>query len=282
MADLQGKVVATFEARRSLEMAGLIARNGGVPYTAPALREVPLDNAGEVQAFVQGVIAAPPDIFICLTGVGTRALFERAEDRLPDLLEALSRCTVVARGPKPVAVLRQNKVRIDLVPPEPNTSHELMDMLRPLGLRGKTAAIQHYGEPNEFLRNALWAEGAFLREVSLYRWEMPEDQGPLLGFLSDVQEGRIDVVAATSKSQVRNLFGLAEHFDQGEALKAALGRLVIAAVGPVTAEEWRAFGVHVDVEPEHPHMGHLVLAIGEYLSASRVPTPLRDSSLRSE
>lgn len=267
MADLQGKVVATFEARRSQEMAGLIARNGGVPYTAPALREVPLDNAGEVEAFVERVIARPPDIFICLTGVGTRALLERSGERQPELLRALDRCTVVARGPKPVAVLRQKNVRIDLVPPEPNTSHELLEMLRPLGLRGKTVAIQHYGEPNVFLCDALVSEGVELLEVSLYRWEMPEDEGPLRRFLSDVQEGRIDVVAATSKSQVRNLFGLAEHFEQGEALRSALGRLVIAAVGPVTAEEWRAFGVKVDVEPEHPHMGHLVLAIGEYLSA---------------
>ncbi len=271
MADLQGKVIATFEARRAKEMADLIARHGGVPYAAPALREVPLENAAEVQTFIERVIATPPDIYICLTGVGTRALLERAASfgRQQALLEAWARTIVVARGPKPVAVLRQHNVRIDLVPPEPNTSRELQEMLRPLRLRGKRVAIQHYGETNEFLRSALKDEGAEIWEVSLYRWEMPEDQGPLRRFLSDVQEGRIDVVAATSKSQVRNLFALAEHFDQGESLRAALGRLVVAAVGPVTAEEWRAFGVQVDVEPEHPHMGHLVVAIGEHLAARR-------------
>lgn len=274
MADLKGKIIATFEARRSQEMANLIQRHGGVPYIAPALREVPLDNDAEVAEFVGRVIATPPDIFICLTGVGTRSLFERAAGQglLDPLLGALARTALVARGPKPIAVLRQYGVRVDLVPPEPNTSHEIMEMLRPLRLLGKTVAVQHYGEPNEYLRQALTEEGAQLWEVSLYRWAMPEDQEPLRRFLSDVQTGTIDVVSATSRSQVHNLFALAEHFDQADALRDALNdRLIVAAVGPVTAGEWRAFGVTVDVEPEHPHMGHLVLAIAEYLS--RGPHP---------
>ena len=267
MGDLQGKVIATFEARRSEEMAGLIRRHGGVPYTAPALREVPLNNTGEVDAFVSRVIDTPPDIFTCLTGVGTRALLERTGERLPQFLQAMSKSTVVARGPKPVAVLRQHSVRIDLVPPEPNTSHELLEQLRPKGLWGKTVALQHYGEPNEFLRDALRAEGAEVWEVSLYRWALPEDQEPLVRFLSDVQGGAIHAVAATSKSQVRNLFALAEHFGQAEALRGALNAgVTVAAVGPVTASEWEAHEVRVDVVPEHPHMGHLVVALAEYFS----------------
>ena len=211
MADLQGKVIATFEARRAEEMASLIRRQGGVPYPAPALREVPLENQGEVAAFVERVIATPPDLFICLTGVGTRALLERAQylGRLGPLLQAMARSTVVARGPKPVAVLRQHKVRIDLIPPEPNTSHELLEQVQPLGLHGKTVALQHYGEPNEFLRDALRDAGAELWEVSLYRWALPGDQEPLRRFLTDVQQGRVEVVAATSKSQVRNQIGRA-------------------------------------------------------------------------
>ncbi len=271
MPDLQGKTIATFESRRAQEMASLIERHGGVPYTAPALREVPLDNEAEVAAFVDGVIADPPDLFVCLTGVGTRALIERAaaQGKQELLLAALGQSKVVARGPKPVAVLKQHNVRVDLVPPEPNPSHELLDMVRPLGLQGKRIAIQHYGEPNEFLRSEFQAAGAQLTEVSLYRWELPENQAPLERFLTDVRTGSIDVVAATSKSQIRNLFGLAEHFDHAEGLREALtGPIVVAAVGPVTAEEWRAHNIAVDIVPEHPHMGHLIIAIEEYLSRS--------------
>lgn len=248
-------------------MASLIARHGGVAYSAPALKEAPLSNGGEVAAFIEQAIAGPVDIIIFLTGVGARALLEAAsrQDRLEELLTSLGRMTVVARGPKPVAVLRGYKVRIDLVPPEPNTSQELLKLLLPLGLKGKTIAVQHYGQTNVFLRDALLEAGARVLEVSLYRWELPDDQGPLLRFLEDVQRGSIHVVAGTSQAQVQNLFSLARSFGWEEALCKALNSSVaVAAVGPVCARAWQEYGVKVDIVPEHPKMGHLVLAIADY------------------
>lgn len=255
------------EARRASEMASLITRHGGVPYSAPALKEVPLENQTEVADFIDRLITGPVDIVIFLTGVGTRALLEAAStlSRLDEALDALQHMTVVARGPKPVAVLKQYKVRIDLVPPEPNTSQELLEMLKPLGLEGKTVAMQHYGQLNVFLRDALLRLGAKVLEVSLYRWDLPDDREPLVRFLHDVQKGSIHVVAGTSQIQVHNLFRLAQHFGQEETLREALNRSVaIAAVGPVCASAWREWGVKVDIIPEHPMMGHLVLAIANY------------------
>lgn len=268
MPALDGIVVATLEARRKAEMASLITRQGGTPYSVPALREIALDNQDDIRAFLDRLTAEPVAIFICLTGVGTRALLEAAKEmgKLDDVLSTLAGLTVVARGPKPVAVLREYGIRIDIVPPEPNTSHELLALLQPLGLRGKLVAMQHYGEPNVFLREALLAEGPELLEVSLYRWSMPDDPGPLAGFLTDVQDGRINIVAATSQSQVRNLFAVAEEHGKADALRDTLNRsVIVAAVGPVCAQGWQDYGVTVDVVPEHPHMGHLVLAIADYV-----------------
>ena len=267
MAPLDGRVIAVLEARRANDMASLISRHGGVFYSAPAMKEAPLDNQGDVAAFIEQLVKEPVSVVIFLTGVGARALLEAASSlgRLEAVLTALKGMTVVARGPKPVALLKQYQVRIDLVPPEPNTSHELLEMLRPLGLAGKTVAMQHYGRPNMFLRNALWAEGASVLEVFLYRWELPDDRAPLIKFISDVKGGTIDVVAGTSQMQIHNLFKLAQHFDQEGALRKALNDAVaVAAVGPVCAQAWHDWGIKVDIVPEHPKMGHLVLAIAEY------------------
>ena len=266
-APLAGKVIATLESRRAQELSSLISRHGGTPYSAPALREVTLDNREDVRAFIERLIVGDVSMIIFLTGVGARTLLDMAATigRHEALLQALNSMTVVARGPKPVAVLKQHAVHIDLVPPEPNTSQELLALLRPLDLRGKVVAIQHYGEPNVFLRDALLDLGAELLEVSLYRWELPEDQGPLSQFLEDVQRGSIDVVAATSQAQVRNLFTLAEHFGQEKALRDVLnGAVVVAAVGPVAARAWQERGVTTQIVPEHPKMGHLILAIAEH------------------
>ncbi len=266
MAVLDGKVLAVLEARRATEMASLIARHGGTVYAAPALKEVPLDNQPQVSEFLGRLIDGPLDYMIFLTGVGTRALLAAAAQagRLPAVLLALAGTAVVARGPKPAAVLREYSVRIDLAPPEPNTSRELLALL-PDSLLGNTVALQHYGEPNVALRRELQRRGATVLEVSLYGWALPDDQAPLERFIRDSQEGAIDAVAATSQAQVHNLFRLANHFGQGEALREVLNRSVaVAAVGPVCAKAWEDWGVRVDIQPEHPKMGHLVLAVGQY------------------
>ncbi len=276
MSNLEGKTIAVLEARRAGEMAGLITRHGGVPYSAPALKEVPLDNNSDVASFIQQLTESKVALAIFLTGVGARALLEAADDlgRLDQVLSALEHMTVVARGPKPVAVLRQYKIRVDMVPPEPNTSEELLEMLRPLDLEGKTVAMQHYGQPNVFLRKALQELGINVLEVSLYKWELPDDKGPLMRFLDDVQKGKIDVVAATSQMQVHNIFRLARRFKQENVLRYVLNDAVaVAAVGPVCARAWEEWGVTVDIIPEHPKMGHLVLAIGEYLQLQERPGP---------
>ncbi|MBI4497390.1 MAG: uroporphyrinogen-III synthase [Chloroflexi bacterium] len=270
MASLYGKTIAILEARRSQELASLIERHGGVPYVAPTLREALLENEAEVAGFIDRVIQGPVDLAIFLTGVGTQRLLDRAEalGRKEALLAALARPLVAARGPKPVAVLKRHNVRIDLVPPEPNTSDDLLALLRAYDWHGKTVALQHYGRPNEALRDALQALGAQVLEVSLYRWDLPADQGPVVAFVEALLAGQIAVVALTSASQVHNLVAIAEGAGLGDDLLRALrAGPLLASVGPVCSRALEAYDLPVHVTPEHPKMGHLVLAVAAALEA---------------
>ncbi|MBI2911618.1 MAG: uroporphyrinogen-III synthase [Chloroflexi bacterium] len=268
MSDLQGRTVAILEARRSEELAGLIERHGGRAYRAPAMREVPLANTEDVSAFLERLASGSLAAMIFLTGVGCRALLEAAAERaiLTEVLAALEHTQVAARGPKPLAVLRQYGVRVDLVPPEPNTTRELLEGLAAWPLAGQTVGVQLYGAPNSELRSGLEALGAHVEEIALYRWDFAADAGPVLRLLAELRSGGIDVLAVTSQNQVRNLFALAEACGQEEALREALnGPVLVAAVGPVCRGAFVDRGVKVDIEPEHPKMGHLVLAIGAHL-----------------
>src|SRR5882672_11281924 len=70
MANLQRKVVAFLEGRRTAEMADLIARHNGVPLAAPCLREVHSPDAPELQQSLQRMLDAPHlDVAVFLTGV---------------------------------------------------------------------------------------------------------------------------------------------------------------------------------------------------------------------
>ena len=66
---------------------------------------------------------------------------------------------------------------------------------------------------------------------------------------------------------MNNLFAIAEEHEQADALREALNQpgVLVAAVGPVSAEAIQSHGVKVDLQPEHPKMGHLVLALAAAL-----------------
>lgn len=271
---LSGKVVAFLEARMGSEMAGLIQRHGGTPYPAPALQEIYLKDSPDVRQLVQDICNRKVEVVVLLTGVGTGALVGAAAsmDLEQEFLRSLDTLTVIARSPKPARVLRRHKIHIDVMPPEPYTSADLIEAIRGIDLVGKELAVQAYGAPNGFLTRSLRERGAEVREVSLYSWGLPEDTAPVAGMVEDLARGKIDAVIFTSQPQVDNLLTIAAQTDKEESLRESLARpsVAIASIGPVCSRRLRERGINVDVEPEHVHMGNLVIALAEYFESGRM------------
>ena len=267
---LEGKTIAYVEARMLSEMGGLIERNGGVPYPAPVLQEIHLGETAEVKTLVDDICSGTVQVMVFQTGVGTKALFDSAasQGREAEMLDALATTTVIARSPKPAAVLRRNKVHIDHMPPEPFTSTDLLVEIDGLELSGKDVAIQAYGGPNSQLTQALEKRGATVREVSLYTWGLPEDITPVLALIDALENGQIDAIAFTSQIQIGNLLSIAENAGKEASLRSllAVGPGVVASVGPVCTKRMLEAGFRVDVEPDHPHMGNLILALAQRLN----------------
>src|SRR4030081_3329955 len=104
-----GKQVLSLESRRAAEMAQLIRKQQGEPFVAPSMREAPLDRNDEAFHFAEKLFAGEFDMVVLLTGVGTRLLGQILATRYPEgrFAQALRGVAVVARGPKPLAVLRE-------------------------------------------------------------------------------------------------------------------------------------------------------------------------------
>ena len=271
MTGLEGRTIAFLEARRSVEVEHLVRMQGGTSLVAPVLREVPVADDRPLRAWLEVLAEGRFAIVVFLTGVGCRALLDRAEafgmtDRVRRGLDA---ARVVARGPKPVKVLREHDVRIDFVPPEPNTSDELLAEFAGWSLAGQHLGLQVYGGTTPFLerlRTGLNELGAQVEEAAPYTWEGPADASPARALIEACVNREVDALAIFSSSQIHNLFAVAEEIDRAEALQAALNapELLVASIGPVASQAIEAHGVHVDLQPEHPKMGHLVMALGEY------------------
>lgn len=268
MTSLRGKTIAVTEARRAAELASLITKLGGVPYSAPAVREVPRQDRGPALHVLERICRREVAAIIFLTGVGTRAFFGLAAEtgKRDALLAALQGMVVAARGPKPIAVLREAGVRIDLVPEEP-TSEGLLAALAGHDLHGKVVAVQLYGDANPGLVEGLRARGATVLEIPLYEWALPEDQEPLIRLIRDLLGGRIDVLAFTSSPQITHLLAVAERLALRDRLLGALRDTVtVAVVGPVCEAALTEHGIVPRIQSDKPTMGALVHAIAHYLA----------------
>ncbi len=262
----QGLRVAAFESRMAQEMSSLITRHGGEPLVAPSMREVPLENNTEALEAGERLIAGQFDLLILLTGVGTRALVEvlRTRHGLDTITSALGRITRVARGPKPVAALRELGLTPDITVPEPNTWRDLLQALddkKPVS--GLRVAVQEYGVSNDELLDGLGDRGAQVTRVPVYRWALPEDVAPLRRVIDAIVQGRVPVVLVTNAAQIDHVMEVADKDGKADAVRAALKNAVIASIGPVASERIREHGLQVDLEPSHPKMGILVKEAGE-------------------
>ena len=263
-ASFNGLRVLSLESRRAREIGVLIANFGGVPIVAPALREVPLESNTEAIAFAAGLRRGEFDAVVFLTGVGLRALMSAIAPACPrdQFVEALGRVKVIARGPKPLAVLRELGTAAWLTAPEPNTWRELLAAIDGRAaewtVSGARIAVQEYGVSNADLIDGLRARGARVTSVSVYQWALPEDLAPLEAAVLALARRDIDVALFTTGVQVAHLFEVASRAHLEAPVTLGLEHAVIASIGPTTSDALRLRGLTIDVEASHPRMGVLV------------------------
>ena len=261
-----GLAVAAFESRMAMEMARLIERYSGQPFVVPALREIPIQNNSAASRFGAKLIDGQVDVLILMTGIGTTTLFDilRLRHPLSSIMARLKQTAIVARGPKPVAVLKTLGFTPTLTVPEPNTWVEVvstLDEYRPV--KGLRVAVQEYGTSNPDLLEALKQRGAEVFPVPIYRWALPEDTGPLKQVLSQIIAGNIQVMLVTNAAQIDHVMQLLEQEGPTMQFKEACRKMIVASIGPTASERLRHYDLPIDFEPSHPKMGVLVKEIAE-------------------
>jgi uroporphyrinogen-III synthase len=253
-----GLRVLSLESRRSAEIERLIRSQRGEPFVAPSMREVRLADNPQALDFAERLFRGEFDMIILLTGVGTRLLNDVVSTRYPEdsFKTALRGLTVVARGSKPMAVLREWGIPATVLVPEPNTWREILASIE--GRPERRIVVQEYGRPATELIEALCARGAEVATVPVYQWDLPLDCGPLREAVKRLASGEFDVAMFTTSIQVPHLMKIAAEENLDEEVRRAMKKVVVASVGPSTSETLREFGIEPDMEPSHPKMGFLV------------------------
>lgn len=256
-----GLRVLSLESRRARDVESLILRQGGVPFVAPSVKERAVDDHSIAFRFVEQLEAGAFEMVVCMTGVGLAFLRDAVKAEMPveRLADALRRATVVARGPKPIAVLRSLQVPVGVAIPEPNTWKEVVAGVKARAER--RIAILEYGRPNPELTAALESLGCTVMTVSLYRWELPEDIEPLRKAARGLTRGEFDLILFTSSVQFDHLLEVARSLGiESEVLQALAERVTIASIGPVTTAALASKGLTPQIVPKSANLGALVMA----------------------
>jgi uroporphyrinogen-III synthase len=260
---LTHKRIAVAGGRKFEELAAIIAKQGGEALLRPMMGSV--SNDSDDLAEIIRKVCAGADWFVLVTGVGTKALLEKAEElALGDRLrELLGSAHLAARGYKTFNALKALGFKPVIIDDD-GTVEGLRRQLESFDFTGKQVAVQLHGERMPALTDWLRSQGALVTEIPLYFYQEPLEQD-VQQLLYEVIAGDVDAVAFTSNTQVKFFFeGAKKHRAEGFLQKALNERVMALSVGSVTSAELRKNGIRRIIAPAHERMGAMVMALAAY------------------
>jgi len=245
-AALEGCTIVIAVDRRSGELAAALERHGAAVRTAPALTIVPHIDDEALIARTRELIADPPDVVVATTGVGFRGWMEAADEAglLDSLQVVLSGAQIVARGPKARGAIQQAGLTADWVA-ESETSTELGEYLLAESVRGRRIAVQHHGSGADGLDELFEDNGADVVSLTVYRWGPPPDEAVVRRSVAATAAGEVDAVLFTSAPGAAEWLAAAHREELLDDIiaRARSGRVLMAAVGPITAGPLERLGI---------------------------------------
>jgi uroporphyrinogen-III synthase len=270
---LEGCRIVIAVDRRSGELTAALQRHGATVMPAPPLTIVSHIDDETLLARTRELIADPPDIVVATTGVGFRGWIAAAEeaDLVADLDRALAGAQIVARGPKARGAIQQAGFTADWVA-ESETAAELGEYLVAEGVAGKRVAVQHHGSGADGLDELFASHGADVVSLTVYRWGPPADPEAVRRSVLAAAAGEVDAVLFTSAPGASEWLAEARRAGALDALRAHAerGRLVMAAVGPVTVQPLADAAIPA-VIAERGRLGSLVRTVVTHFGGGHAP-----------
>ncbi|MBP2435777.1 uroporphyrinogen-III synthase [Microbacterium amylolyticum] len=270
---LDGCTIVIAVDRRAGELAAALERHGATVRQAPALTIIPHIDDDALLGATRALIASPPDVVVATTGVGFRGWIEAAHEAdLADQLQAaLENAQIVARGPKARGAVQQAGFTVDWVA-ESETARELGEFLLAESVNGKRVAVQHHGSGADGLDELFTSHGADVVSLTVYRWGPPPNPDVVRHSVIQAAAGDVDAVMFTSAPGTSEWLAEAERAGViGDIRRRAeKGRLVMAAVGPITVTPLDNADIPAIVA-ERGRLGSLVRSVVTHFGGGSAP-----------
>ena len=252
------RIVITRAASQAGPFARAIEDLGGEAVEFPVIEIQPPESYDALDRAIRAVERYHWIIFTSVNGVSHfLARWQRLERDIRDLKGA----RIAAIGPETAKALESGYLRPELVPRE-YRAEAILEELRPEEVRGKRVLLARAAKARDILPNTLREWGAEVDVVEAYRTVPVEGDGSSLGVL--LAEEKVDMVTFTSSSTVKYFAKLFS----GEDVKALLGKVAVACIGPIAQQTAAEMGIRVDVVAREYTIPGLTQAIVEYFNRS--------------
>ncbi|HSC71792.1 MAG TPA: uroporphyrinogen-III C-methyltransferase [Candidatus Methylomirabilis sp.] len=259
---LAGKrILITRTREQASTFAAVLEAAGAEVVEFPTITIVPPESWAPLDAAIGRLREYQWVIFTSSNGV--RFFRERLQHAGRDVRD-LHGITVCAIGPATAAALAAVGVQADLVPTE-FKAEGLVEAIGAAtggaGIRGARVLLARAAEAREVLPEELTRRGARVDVVPAYRTirSAPEAE-PVRAMLRD---GNIHAVTFTSSSTVTHFLQLV-----GKDARDLLRGIVVASIGPITAETAARHGIASDVVPEKYTIPALAEALMRHFQTS--------------
>lgn len=262
---MKDKRIVIAGSRKTDEMSLIIEKKGGIPLIR-SLQGLTMFEEDLLEEPLRRLAEQGADWIILTTGIGSDSLVGAA-DKLgigQSVLDRMSQAKIATRGYKTSAFLKRTGLQA-IVSDDDGTMQGLMDNLSAYDFTGQRVWIQLHGEPAPELVRFFENKGAVQVEALLPYRHVPPEISTLDMLMAELVEGLVDTVCFTTAVQVHYLFKHAIKTGHNELLLQAFDRQVVAAaVGKVTAEALKEYGVKRIVVPEIERMGAMIIEIVRY------------------
>jgi uroporphyrinogen III methyltransferase/synthase len=252
-------VLVTRAADQAGEFSGMLADLGARVYDCATISIVPPVDCTELD---RAILSLNGFHWLIFTSVNAVKYFF---DRLAALgldTRALGVCRVSAVGPKTAAALLPFGVRADLVPDD-YKAEGLIAAFRTKDVKGKRFLFPRGDKARDIIMCGLTDLGGEVVAPVAYCNVVPEVLP--VQVLAALKERSINCVTFTSSSTVENLGVM---LGENRFLQILEG-VVVAAIGPVTAQTCRELGLEVHIEPQVHTLMSLAEEMVKYFSYNK-------------
>lgn len=273
------RIVVTRAREQASDLSDLLRARGAEPDEFPVIKIVPRADLSELDNALADLSRYD---WILFTSTNTVPIFTERLQALGKDARAFHATKLAAIGPATAEALREHlRLRADFVPTEA-VAEAVLEQWPDADLTGKRILLPRAAEAREILPEKLTERGATVDVIPVYDTVMGETDSVLDLFRGILSAGLIDAITFTSSSTVHN-FVQALTKGKTEELPELLAKVQLAAIGPVTADTIRSYGLTPQIIAEEHTIPGLVAALEKSLPPSlpRQIVQLLDASMES-